>query len=88
MFTFLIVLFKNVTQKETSDGLINGGISCDFVTLKENLGRSVHLFFALYWCFCVSIIPITLLLFHNSDGITGLFFPLNIVPYTNNPRDG
>ena len=42
MFTFFIVLFKNVTQKETSDGLINGGISCDFVTLKENLGRSVH----------------------------------------------
>ena len=32
MFTFLIVLFKNATQKETSDGLINGGISCDFVT--------------------------------------------------------
>ena len=72
MFTFLIVLFKNVTQKETSDGLING--DCDFVTLKENLGRSVHLFFALL-VFCVRIIPMTLSLFHNSGGITGLFFP-------------
>ena len=29
MFALLIALFKNATQKETSDALNNGKISCD-----------------------------------------------------------
>ena len=35
-------------------------------------------FFALHWCVYVSI-SFILLLFHNSDGVTGLFFLVNTV---------
>ena len=76
ILTLLIAQFKNATQKETSDVLNNGRISCELCHffVKGNQGHSIHLFFALYWSFCVSV-PIILLLFHNFDGITGLFFP-------------
>ena len=46
-------------------------------------------FFALYWSVCgsISIILFIFLLFHISDGVTGLFFLLTLY-LTDNTRDG
>ena len=54
--------------------------ACVHVHVRDDRYNFLH-----YWCVCVSI-SFILLLFHNTDGVTSLFFPINTESYQQHQR--
>ena len=90
ILTLLIAKFKNATQKETSDVLNNGRISCELchIILLKKIRGIASIYFLHYIGVFVLVFPLSFYYSIILMASLAFSFPVNTSPFTNNTRDG